>query len=160
MSNPGSSNGTDAFTKFWTDYMSRLGAAGMPTPAMPDSSEATRQMQRMMFEAMAKYADEFMRSPQYLEAMKQSLDNALAFRRQIDEFLTKALHASQSPARSDVDQLVALVRNVEERILERVDALERRIDGHKPGAKVAAPPQSEPASKPQPAAASKHKTKK
>lgn len=155
MNTTGSANGSDAFTKFWTDYMSRLGAAGISTPPMPSPSEASRQMQRMMFDAMAKYADDFMRSPQFLEAMKQSLDNALAFRRQIDEFLTNALHATQTPSRSDVDELVALVRNVEERILDRVEALERRLEAGASGrpapAKTAAPPER----KPQPTAAPK-----
>jgi hypothetical protein len=147
-------NGSDVFTKFWTDYMSRMGSAGMPIPSMPDSSESARQMQRMLFEAMAKYADDFMRSPQFLEAMRQSLDNALAFRHQINEFLTNALHASQSPSRSDVDELVALVRNVEERILDRVEALERRLEPRTP-AQPAPPkaPTPPPAAKDRPAAA-------
>lgn len=155
-------NGSDVFTKFWTDYMSRMGSAGVPMPSMPDSSESARQMQRMLFEAMAKYADDFMRSPQFLEAMKQSLDNALAFRHQINEFLTHALHSAQSPSRSDVDELVALVRNVEERILDRVEAMERRLDQRSKG--EATPPKSPappPAAKDQPTAApSKHKGKR
>lgn len=138
MADQTQNNGMDAFSAFWRDYMSRLGAAGMSMPQTPDPNEGVKQMQRMFLDAMAKYADDFMRSPQFLEMMRQNMENALSFRRQLDEFMAQALNQAQAPSRSDVDELIKLVKGVEERMMERVDALEDRL-GETGGTDVATP---------------------
>lgn len=122
--NPGAPM-TDAFTQFWSDFMSRMGTGIAPQPTA--GADATKRMQRIFFDAMAKYADDFMRSPQFLESLKQTMDNALAFRRQMDQWLANSLNAVQMPSHGDVTDVVARVHSVERRVLERLDELEHRI---------------------------------
>src|SRR5262245_18445741 len=92
---------TDPVTAFWRDVWARMGQApGMPgatPPGMPNfpgmpagmgmpgvmTPDAMRRMQSAFFDAMAQYAEQYMRSPQFLESMKKSMDQALEFRRQM-----------------------------------------------------------------------------
>jgi len=156
----------DPFTQFWGEMVSRMSGVGLPAAPPADPGPAMKQMQRVFLEALAKYCDEFMRSPQFLEAMKQNMENAMTFRRQVDQFLTQALHGAQAPARGDVEELVALVRNVEERVLARVEELNRKLEaataslrppgGKAPGARRAV---SRPGARRKPVAGGRSKRK-
>ena len=69
-----------------------------------------------------------MRSEQFLTAMKQSMDNALAAKQQVNEFLTKTLHDFQMPSSSDMDNIVLVMRAMEERIVGKLEDLAKRIE--------------------------------
>ncbi len=134
----------EPFARAWGDFMSRFGmadAAGSsneaPTPSWSD--EAMKQMQRAFMDALAKYCDEFMRSPQFLNMMKQSMDNALSFKQHVDRFLTEAHRSVHSPSIGDVDDIVGLLRTIEDRVIERIDVLETRLrDVEGPGRRKSA----------------------
>ena len=117
---------TDPFTTMWADMMGRMAGMQPPAAAPPDMLEP---MRRAFFDAMTKSADEYMRSEQFLTMMKQGMDNALAFRQQLNQFLKQNLQAAQMPTRADTDHMVLLVRGMEERVLEKLDELNRRIEG-------------------------------
>ncbi len=122
----------EPFARAWGDFMSQFGMAGAagssneaPTPSWSD--EAMKQMQRTFLDALAKYCDEFMRSPQFLNMMKQSMDNALSFKQHVDRFLTEAHRSVHSPSIGDVDDIVGLLRTIEDRVIQRIDVLETRL---------------------------------
>lgn len=122
-------NGTaDPFSRFWLDLMSKMSGAGFGTTQATGRDEGMERMRRAFFDAWAHHCDEFMRSDMFLEAMKKSMDGALAFKQQVNEFLTRALHENQMPARSDTDSLMLVLRSVEERVLGRIDRLSERIE--------------------------------
>ena len=124
--------GMDQFASFWQDFMSRMstpsgsaagmGAAPWMTPA------ALEQARKAFFEAMSKHADEFMRSEAFLGAMKQSMENALAWQNMMNQFLQKSAAAAQVPSRADADHVVLLVRGMEERVLDKLEQLAARIE--------------------------------
>jgi hypothetical protein len=119
----------EAMSQFWTDMFSRMGGGAFPggsTPGMPNADVA-KQMQKAFFENMAKYCDEYMRSEQFLQMMKQSMDRSLAFKQQMDQFLNQCYASSMAPSRTDVTDLAGLMRSVEERILARLNQLEDRV---------------------------------
>lgn len=117
----------DPFTKFWTDCVSKISGAGLSPTTPKISDDAIQQMRRAFFDAWAHHCDEFMRSPAFLDGMKKAMDGALAFREQLNEFMTKALHEAQAPARSDTDSIMLVLRSLEERVLDRLDRLEERV---------------------------------
>jgi hypothetical protein len=84
-------------------------------------------MQQLFFDAMASYADDFMRSEQFLEMMKKSMDQSLQFKRLVDDFLTKVHRAIQAPVQCDIDDLASLLRGIEERVFERLGRIEERV---------------------------------
>ena len=130
--NSTSPNGNaDGFTRFWSDFFSRMGAPAdamrMGMPSAQPSNESVKQMQRIFFDAMAKYCDDFMRSEQFLSMMKQTLDQSLTFKQQLDQFLGQALKGMQAPVRGDVDNLAGTLLKIEERVLDRLDSLESKV---------------------------------
>ena len=118
---------SDPFTKFWTDCASKMMSAGFAPNNASLSEDGLKQMRRAFFDAWAHHCDEFMRSPAFLEGMKKAMDGALAFREQLNEFMTRALHEAQVPARSDTDSIMLVLRSLEERVLDRLDRLEDRV---------------------------------
>ena len=92
--------GADPMTRFWTDMVGRMAATSMSAP--PASQEMIEQMRSAFLDVLSRHTDEFLRSEQFLAAMKQSMDSALAFRQQLNELLTKSLETLQMPTSSDV----------------------------------------------------------
>src|SRR5262245_24475698 len=116
-----------AFQKTWMESMSRMAQSafsGTPESVPP---EILKQMRHGLFAALAKSWEQFMRSPQFLEAVKQMMDNAIAFKKLTNEILTSAHHEMQGVARTDIDAVLVAVRQLESRIIERMDELGARL---------------------------------
>jgi hypothetical protein len=111
----------DPFTQFWTDLASRMGMAAQPAP--PAAGDAMKQMQRVFLDALAKYCDDFMRSPVFLEMMRQHMTNALSFQQQVNQFLTHAQRSAQPGAAAESADLVEMVRGLR----DQVERLERKV---------------------------------
>ena len=124
----GSPTAADPFTKFWTDMMSKMGSSGVTPPFGVSQEEVSRQMRQACFDAWAKYCEDFMRSEAFLDAMKKSMDGALAFRQQVNDFLKKAVGDSPLASSDDTETIVLAVRSLEERVLDRIEALSRRVE--------------------------------
>ncbi len=128
MSDNHTQNATDTFTQFWGDMLSRMNAqAGGSSGAGQMSPEASRQMQRLFFDAMAKFFDDFMRSEQFLGMMKETMDRSLALKQQVDQFLTQLHRGTQTPAKADVDDISGLLRSIEANVLDRLERLESKV---------------------------------
>jgi hypothetical protein len=120
--------GMDAFAKMWSDFAAKMAAAGVaftPGAAPPDAS---RQVRAAMFKAMGEACDEFMRSPQFQEMMKQSLNNSIQFRKQLNDFLGRMQHEFQGTSRQDVDSLMQVMEHVERRVTDSFERLSERLD--------------------------------
>ncbi len=126
--NPNESmNGDNPFAKVWSDWASQMMASGLAPPSGDMREAVARQMRQAYFDAWARHCEEFLGSEQFLETMKRSMDGALAFRQQLNEFMTKALHEVQAPARSDTDSILLVLHSLEDRVLGRIDELSRRV---------------------------------
>jgi hypothetical protein len=117
-----------AFQKIWTDTFSKMMQVGFTFSPDNAPPEILKQMRSGIFQAMTQSWNEYLRSPQFLEATKQWMDSAIAFRKMSNEFLTKARHEAQATAREDVDTVVLAMRHLETRILDRVEKLTQQID--------------------------------
>ena len=141
MNQTASSGGaSDPFTKYWSEMMGHLSAGQGASPGGsqasnpfgafgPSQEEVARQMRQAFFDSWARYAEDYMRSDAFLDAMKKSMEQALAFKQQVNEFLTKSLRESQMPTQDDTDSILLAVRRLEERVLDRLAALTRRVEG-------------------------------
>jgi hypothetical protein len=117
-----------AFQKIWMDTFNRMAQAGFSLS--PDSAppELLRQMRSGIFGALSKSWEEFMRSPQFLDSMKSMMDNAIAFRKMSNDFLTEAHHNMQGTARVDIDNLMLAIHHLETRILDRIEEISTRLE--------------------------------
>src|SRR3989442_1073687 len=118
---------TAAFQKMWMDSLSKMMQSAFTFG--PDSAppEVLRQIRAGMFQALAQSWEEFMRSPQFLEGMKQWMDNAITFRKMSNDFMAKVRNEMQAPSREDIDTIMLSVRHMEQRILDRVEELAAQV---------------------------------
>ncbi len=122
----------------------------------PDSAppEILRQVRAGIFQTLAESWDEFLRSPQFLEGMRQWMDNAVAFRKLTNEFMARARNDLQAPSRSDIDTVMLAVRHMEKRLLDRLDQLSGQLaelggkNGNTPRPRSAAAPKTKTGPRP------------
>ena len=130
---------SDPFSRFWVDLMSKMSGTPFAPTASQMQDDAMKRMRQAFFDAWAKHCDEFLRSDAFLDVLKKSMDSALAFKQELNEFLTKALHDKQMPARSDTDSILLVLRSMEDRVLERMDRLAQRVDALESSVSSASP---------------------
>jgi len=116
------------FQKIWMETFTRMAQSAFTFS--PDSAppEMVRQMRSGIFQALAQSWDEYLRSPQFMEATKQWMDSAIFYRKMTNDLLTKARHETEDIAREDVDSVMLAVRHMEKRILDRLEDLTARVD--------------------------------
>ena len=120
-----------AFQKIWTDTFSRMMQAGFTFTPESAPPEFLRQIRSGIFQALSQSWDEFLRSPQFLEGTKKWMESATTFRKMTTDFLTRAQHETQSPAREDIDNVLLSVRQIESRILDRLEDLTKEVNALK-----------------------------
>jgi hypothetical protein len=118
----------DLFTKMWSDFaaqMMRAGTSFTPERTPPDLNQ---EMRSAMFKAWSEYLDQFMRSPDFLQAMQQSMNTSLKARKQWNDFMGQLQHGLQLATRQDVDQVLSSLHHAERRIIDRIEELTEQLD--------------------------------
>ncbi len=125
----------DSIGRMWTEFASKMVQAGLAAPPGTPPPQAARQVRSALFKAMADACDDYLRSPQFLEMMRQSLRHSIQLRQQCNEFLGQMWHESQCASRQDVDSLMQVMEQVEKRMVSEFDrigsqlaAFESRLD--------------------------------
>ena len=129
-----------AFQKLWLENCAKTMQAALsftPDSAPPD---VLRQIRSGIFQSLAESWDQYMRSPQFLNEMRQWMDNAVAFRKISNEFMGRIRNDLQAPSRSDIDTVLLAVRHMEQRLLDRLDELPGRLNGAAKGASTSKAP--------------------
>jgi hypothetical protein len=142
------------FQKMWTESFSEMAQVWTQYSPNEPPPDAMRQMRAGMLKVMTQSWDDFVRTPQFLEYMKQGMDGAMNFKKMSADFLSKAHHNTESPAREDIDGILLAIRHMERRLLDRIEEVDntvatvgRRLNDLETQAPPAAPPP-----KPKPAA--------
>jgi hypothetical protein len=116
-----------AFQKIWAETMSRLMQAAFTFSPNSPPPEVMGQIRSGIFQALAESWEQFMRSPQFLEGMKQWMENAIAFRKMTNNFMGRVRNEMQAPSRGDIDSIMLTVRHMETRLLDRVEQLAAQV---------------------------------
>jgi len=112
----------------WLDFAARMTAAGLSFQPEQSPPDAARHVRDVALDALSRETDKYMRSPQFLQAIKQTLDASIAARKQMNDFLARAHHSVQGVAMQDLDALSLSVRHMETRVLDRLEQLMDRVD--------------------------------
>jgi uncharacterized protein (DUF2267 family) len=117
-----------AFQKLCLENFSKAMEAAFKS-FTPDSAppEMLRQIRAGICQTLAQSWDEFMRSPQFLDGMRQWMDNAITFRKISNEFLGRVRNDLQAPSRTDIDTVMLAVRHMEKRVLDRLDEMSAQM---------------------------------
>lgn len=133
----------------WVESMSKVMQAAFTVSPNSPPPDVVRQIRSGIFSALAESWDKFMRSPEFLDGMRQWMEQAIAFRKTTSDFMARVRNEIQSPSRDDIDTVMLTVRHMEKRLLDRMESLAGQINAQiselkqkqtKPGAKAAAKP--------------------
>ena len=116
-----------AFQKLWTDSFANMASVWSQfSPGSPPPDEM-RKMRGGMLKVLADTWDEYMRTPQFMEMMKASLNGALDLKRLASDGMNRVHEQFENPAKQDIDDLLLAVRHVERRLLDRLEGLDDRV---------------------------------
>jgi len=118
---------TTALAKLWSDSCSRLIQAATSFSPETAPPELLRQIRGGLMQALTQSWQEYLRSPQFLEGMKQMMEQAVAFQKFSAAVLTKTRHATEGVAHEDMESLRAALGQMESRLARRMDALSAEI---------------------------------
>jgi hypothetical protein len=118
----------DLFTKMWSDFTAQMMRTGMAFTPDRTPPEMNQEMRSAMFKAWGEFLDQFMRSPDVLHAMQQSMGASLKARKQWNDFMGQMQHGFQLATRQDVDQILSSVHHAERRIIDRIEELSEQLE--------------------------------
>ena len=118
----------DMFNRMWSSFATDMAKAGLAFDASQPQPDAARAMRDTMLATMNQHAQSFLRSPEFLEGMRESLDKSMAARKQLNDFLAQAQHEFQSASREDTDQVMQAIASLESRITSGMDRLGEHVD--------------------------------
>lgn len=129
----------DAYAKFWSDVTSKMIAAAFAASPGSAPPQAAREVRTAMLRGLSESCDQYMRSPQFQDALKQWFANSIHFRAQTNDWYNRVRHESQGVSRQDIDALVEAIGRLEahlsdglQRLAERLDALETKSEAPAP----------------------------
>jgi hypothetical protein len=135
MNNNPNGNPTDqtdeqlaAFQRIWMESMAKMVQAGFAVSSNPPPREVLSEMRNGLFRTLAQSWEEFLRSPEFLESMKQLMGQAISFRKMTNDFLGQARNEMQAPSLDDLHSVMLSIRHSEKRLLDRLEELSARVN--------------------------------
>ncbi len=87
-----------------------------------------QEMRSAMFKAWGEYFDQYMRSPDFLQAVQRSMSASVQARKQWNEIVGQLQHEFQLATRQDVDQILSSIHHAERRVLDRFEELAQQME--------------------------------
>ena len=116
-----------AFQKLWADSFANMASVWSQFfPSSPPSDEM-RKMRGGMLKVLAETWDEYMRTPQFMEMMKASLNGALNLKRMARDGMNRVHEQFENTSKNDIDDVLLAIRHVERRLLDRLEGLDDRV---------------------------------
>ena len=117
------------FVNLWSDYVKQADDQTREILDGIDDSTNIRTWQRRWFDAVSKSMDAYMRSPLFLQAIKQNTDATIKFKQHADDLATEIARNANIPTAGDISGLFERLHSVEEQILSRLGRIEKRLGG-------------------------------
>ena len=118
---------TAALQKLWTDSFANMASVWSQfSPGSPPADEI-RKMRGGMLKVLAETWDEYMRTPQFMEMMKASLNGTLDLKRMARDAINRVHEQFENPSKEDIDGVLLAIRHVERRLLDRLEGLDDRV---------------------------------
>ncbi len=124
-----------AVQKLWMDSFTDMANVWSQFSPSKPPPEQLRKMRSGMLKVLAESWEEFMRTPFFMEMMKNSMNSALDLRRMGQAGAAKLHEQTGIAAKEDIDGILMAIRHIERRLMERMegvgekfDEVERRLD--------------------------------
>ena len=116
-----------AFQKLWIDSLANMAGVWSQFSASSPPVDEMRKMRGGMLKVLAETWDEYMRTPQFMEIMKASLNGALDLKRLARDGMNRVHEQFENPGKQDIDDVLLAIRHVERRLLDRLEGLDDRV---------------------------------
>ena len=116
------------FVDFWSDYVQQSNDATREFLDGIDDQADIKSFQRRWFDTVSKSAEAYMRSPAFLQFMKQNTDAAIKLKRQADDLANEIARNANIPTAGDISGLFERLHSVEETILGRLGRIDERLE--------------------------------
>jgi hypothetical protein len=116
-----------AVAAFWTQWLEQ---SSRGTQALMEAMQATgdpKQVHQRWLDAVAQSLENFMRTPAYLEAMKQNLKVVTDLKGLQNQIVKGTARELGMPLADDITGLFERLNSVEQKILTRLGAVDSRL---------------------------------
>jgi hypothetical protein len=115
------------FVDFWTSYIHDANEVTKAMFTQGDGSDP-KAWQRRWLDAVSASMDAYMRSPSFLESMKQNLDRTIQAKVHTDNLTKEIARNLDVPTVSDISGLFERMHSIEDTIVARLNALDQRLE--------------------------------
>lgn len=112
---------------FWSSYMKQADDATRHLLEGLDDGSAVKGWQRRWMEAVSKSMDAYMRTPMFLETMKNNTNAVVKMKMQADDLAKEMARNINMPTTGDISGLFERLHSVEEVILRRLTKIDERL---------------------------------
>jgi hypothetical protein len=115
------------FLEFWKHYFDQTAIQTRILLESTQSAKSLEQLQNQWLGTLSEGLESFMRTPAFLEVLKQSLKRMIDLKLAQDQLVQSVAQQSGLPLSSDVSGVFERVKSAEELILTRLTAIENRL---------------------------------
>jgi hypothetical protein len=116
------------FVEFWSDYLKQANDATREFLDDIDGQADIKSFQRRWFDTVSKSAEAYMRTPAFLQSIKQNTDAAIKLKLQADDVANELARNANIPTAGDISGLFERLHSVEEAILDRLSRIDVRLE--------------------------------
>jgi len=116
-----------AFQKMWMDSMTGITQVWTDySPQEPPPGELKKARQGVL-KVVSKAWEEYMRSPEFLEAMRDTMNNSVQWQKWAKENSKKIHQAAGTASKEDMQGVMIAVQHVERRVLDCLDDMQSKV---------------------------------
>src|ERR1044071_4403061 len=101
------------FVEVWSEYTKQANEATREFLDGVEEQTDVKTLQRKWFDTVSKSAEAFMRTPMFLQAVKQNTEGAVKMKRQTDDLINEIARNSNIPTAGDISGLFERLHSVE-----------------------------------------------
>ena len=116
------------YMDFWTGYFNQAAESAQKMFQSAIGGADPRAAQRRWLEAVDRSLDAYMRSPTFLNAMKQNIEFVTKAKLQMDDLNKEFARNANIPTAADIGGLYERLRSVEDMILSRLGEIDERLE--------------------------------
>ena len=115
------------FVDFWSSYIAQANDATRKLVEDFDGSADVKTWQRRWFETVSRSLDAYMRSPVFLQAMRENTHLLVKAKQQTDDLSAEFARNANIPTATDISGLFERLHSVEDAVLSRLEQIEQRL---------------------------------
>jgi len=116
------------FVNLWAEYVNGTNHQCQQWFEAMSNQADSQAWRRRWVEAMADSMEAYMRSPAFLEAMKRNMEMVIHSKDQMDNISKEFARNAGIPTTADISGLFERLHGFEEKILQHLEHIERRLD--------------------------------